>query len=353
MIAGRREPSLGRPAPDPRVIAYQTGVPKRLILLRVFGRVRDVCAAYGASGPPPRTPPRASCVSMCAGRPAPLTRIVSDTNATCARGPPRRLARGPGRRADAPRSRRLVDRRRHAAARAQRCVGGWATRARAQRGLGRRPPAARPGWRVGRRGPATTRAGRHVGRWPAAPCTGWQLAWRRGLSCTIRTARARHRRDCTSVRRRPVHVPPPGSLVLWRLLAFVAHMMRPATPDARANMSLNRYLRRHPVRCAAYAVAAFDGRAVRHGASGAARHAAARGSPPAPTRCGRLRSYLAGGVRCLRALVRCWPLAPARRCGACEPLANRSVIGALVALLDVALGRSVVPTCDLPNLRTR
>src|SRR5262245_6092627 len=41
--------------------------------------------------------------------------------------------------------------------------------------------------------------------------------------------------------------------------AFVAHMMRPGAPDARSNMVFNRYLRRHPVHCAAYAVAAFAG----------------------------------------------------------------------------------------------
>jgi hypothetical protein len=51
--------------------------------------------------------------------------------------------------------------------------------------------------------------------------------------------------------------PAAWQLVLWRLLAFVAHMMRPAAPDARANMALNRYLRRHPFREAAYAVAAW------------------------------------------------------------------------------------------------
>jgi hypothetical protein len=48
-------------------------------------------------------------------------------------------------------------------------------------------------------------------------------------------------------------------LVLWRLLAFVGHLMRPSAPEERSNMALNRYLRRHPFRCAAYAVAAFAG----------------------------------------------------------------------------------------------
>lgn len=51
--------------------------------------------------------------------------------------------------------------------------------------------------------------------------------------------------------------PTAWQLVLWRLLAFVAHMMRPGAPDARSNMALNRYLRRHPFRGVAYGVAAW------------------------------------------------------------------------------------------------
>jgi hypothetical protein len=46
-------------------------------------------------------------------------------------------------------------------------------------------------------------------------------------------------------------------LVLWHFLAFVAHMMRPSASAARSNRVLHGYLRRHPLRWAAYAVAAW------------------------------------------------------------------------------------------------
>jgi hypothetical protein len=51
--------------------------------------------------------------------------------------------------------------------------------------------------------------------------------------------------------------PAAWQLVLWRFLALVAHLMRPSTADARSNTELYRYLRRHPLRGAAYAVAAW------------------------------------------------------------------------------------------------
>jgi hypothetical protein len=65
-----------------------------------------------------------------------------------------------------------------------------------------------------------------------------------------------HQRD--GHRAAPAGVGPHAwQLVLWRLVAFVAHLMRPAAPDARSNMAFNRYLRQHPFRGVAYAVAAF------------------------------------------------------------------------------------------------
>jgi hypothetical protein len=70
------------------------------------------------------------------------------------------------------------------------------------------------------------------------------------------TALSEHQRDG----RRPAPAdsgPNAWQLVLWRLLAFVAHLMQPAAPDARSNMVLYRYLRCHPLRGAAYAVAAW------------------------------------------------------------------------------------------------
>ena len=51
--------------------------------------------------------------------------------------------------------------------------------------------------------------------------------------------------------------PSTWQLVLWRFLALVRHVMRPSAPDERSNMVLNRYLRRYPLRAAAYGVFAW------------------------------------------------------------------------------------------------
>ena len=74
-----------------------------------------------------------------------------------------------------------VDRRRHPAARAQWCVGRWATPARAQWAwVGGRPALAPNGsWVAGRSSPPTA-----AGWWSTAPRTRRQLAWRRRLSAT-------------------------------------------------------------------------------------------------------------------------------------------------------------------------
>ena len=48
-------------------------------------------------------------------------------------------------------------------------------------------------------------------------------------------------------------------LMLWRFLALVAYMMRPSASDARWNVALKPYLRRHPFRGAAYMLAAWTG----------------------------------------------------------------------------------------------
>jgi hypothetical protein len=70
------------------------------------------------------------------------------------------------------------------------------------------------------------------------------------------TALSEHQRDGS--RSAPAGSGPnAGQLVRWRFLALVAHLIRPSAPDARSNMALNRYLRRHPFRGAAYAVAAW------------------------------------------------------------------------------------------------
>src|SRR5262249_38515149 len=65
--------------------------------------------------------------------------------------------------------------------------------------------------------------------------------------------------------RRPTRSASAGSgphtwqLVLWRFLAFVAHLMRPSAPDERSSMAFHGYLRRHPFRAGAYGVAAWVG----------------------------------------------------------------------------------------------
>ena len=48
-------------------------------------------------------------------------------------------------------------------------------------------------------------------------------------------------------------------LVLWRLLALVAHAMRPSADNTRWSTALSGYVRRHPVRGAAYVAAAWFG----------------------------------------------------------------------------------------------
>jgi hypothetical protein len=70
------------------------------------------------------------------------------------------------------------------------------------------------------------------------------------------TALSEHQRDGS--RSAPAGSGPNAwQLVLWRFLALVAHLMRPSAPDERSSMALNGYLRRHPLRGAAYGVAAW------------------------------------------------------------------------------------------------
>jgi hypothetical protein len=57
----------------------------------------------------------------------------------------------------------------------------------------------------------------------------------------------------------PASGPNAWQLVLWRLLALVAHAMRRSADNTRWSTALNGYVRRHPVRGAAYVAAAWFG----------------------------------------------------------------------------------------------
>jgi hypothetical protein len=72
------------------------------------------------------------------------------------------------------------------------------------------------------------------------------------------TALREHRRDRSQST--PAGAGPNAcQLVLWRLLALVAHTMRPSADHARWSTALNGYARRHPVRGATYVAAAWLG----------------------------------------------------------------------------------------------
>jgi hypothetical protein len=53
--------------------------------------------------------------------------------------------------------------------------------------------------------------------------------------------------------------PTAWQLVLWRLLALIAHAMRASADDEHWRRALHDYRRRHPLRAAAYLVAAWVG----------------------------------------------------------------------------------------------